>query len=145
MATSPTVEQVEQHANLAPPVAEAAVRGASWKFTIDGNLVMIAGLLALALAAFSYLNSRIDGVASELRSEIKQLGADMNTKFASVDARFSSIEARFDAKFAAIDAKFAVIDAKFARVDDKFDKLDAKMDRLSDQLTQIIINQNREK
>jgi len=124
MVTSPTVEQVEAHVNT-PPVAEPTVRGVQWKFTIDGNLVMIAGLLALALAAFSYLNSRvdrldtkIDGVASELRSEIKQLSADMN-------------------------ARFAAIDARFARVDDKFDKLDAKMDRLSDQLTQIIINQNR--
>jgi len=125
MATSSTVEQAEAHVNLTPPVTEPTVRGVQWKFTIDGNLVMIAGLLALALAAFSYLNSRIDGVASELRLEIKQLSADMNAKFVSVDAKFASV------------------DAKFARVDDKFDKLDAKMDRLSDQLTQIIINQNR--
>jgi len=137
MAPSHTVEHAEQHLGT-PPVAESAARGVSWKFTIDGNLVMIAGLLALAVAAFSYLNSRIDGVASELRLEIKHLNADMNAKFASV-------EARFDAKFAAIDARFTAIDAKFARVDDKFDKLDAKMDRLSDQLTQIIINQNRER
>jgi len=123
MAPSHTVEQAEQHLK-APSVAEPTARGVAWKFTIDGNLVMIAGLLALALAAFGYLNGRIDrldtkidSVGSDLRSEIKQLNTDMKRYSERTDDRIKQLGEEMK--------RYS------ERTDDKIDKLTDKIKGLS--------------
>jgi len=83
---------------------------------------MIAGLLALALAAFSYLNSRIDGVATELRSEIKELSTEMK--------RYSE----------RTDDKIKQLGEEMKRYSERTDD---KIDRLTDKINQLLINQSR--
>jgi len=99
------------------------------RVSIDANFVAIASLLALALAAFGYLNSRIDtlggrldSVATDLRGEIKQVSTELRTEIRQVGA-----EAKRYAE----------------RTDDKIDRLNEKMDRLTDKLNELIIAQSR--
>jgi len=115
MATATTAERSES-----APVrsAEEAPSVQTRKVSIDANFVAIATLLALALAAFGYLNSRIDtlsgrldNVATDLRGEIKQVGTEMK--------RYAE------------------------RTDDKIDKLNDKFDRLTDKINELLINQSR--
>jgi len=119
MATATTVEHSVPQASQ---VAQAPPRVGSRKISIDANLVAIASLFALALAAFGYLNGRLDTLSTELRGEIRAVNA-------KVDTLSSEMNARFD------------------KVNDKIDRLSSdvngKIDRLTDKINELIIEQSR--
>jgi len=144
MATATTVEH---SAPQASHVAEAPPRVGSRRISIDANLVAIASLFALAVAAFSYLNSRIDGVATELRGEIRGVNAKVDTLSSEMNARFDAVNARFDNVNVRIDTLSAEMNAKIDKVNDKIDRLSAevngKVDRLTDKINELIIAQSR--
>ncbi len=115
---------------------------------------LITGLLGLAAAGFSALNSNIntlhnninalrtdvDADISALDAKIDTLRSDMNARFAQVDARFVQIDNRFaqiDERFTQIDERFARMDARFARMDERFDALSLTLLDHTDRLARI--------
>jgi len=115
MATATTSEHVETPPR-AEPVAERTQRAESRRVTIDVNLATLIAVGALALTAFTYLNIRIDSVATELRGEIR-----------GVSARIDSLDAKIDRQGAEINAK---IDKQGAEINARFDKVNERLDRL---------------
>jgi len=117
------------------------------RVSIDANFVAVATLLALALAAFGYLNSRIDtlsgrldNVATDLRGEIKQVGTEMKRYAERTDDKIDKLTEKMD-------KLTERTDDKIDRLNDKIDKLSAetndKFDRLTEKLNELIIAQSR--
>jgi len=64
---------------------------------VDGNLLAVLGvgiaLFALAFGAFTHLSGRIESVATELRTEIKDVNAKLDAK---LSGRMDSLDAKIE-------------------------------------------------
>jgi len=136
MATAVTPQQAEMHT---APVAEKSMRAEPRTISIDGStLSMLAvgvALFALAFGAFTHLSGRIDGVATELRTEIK----DVNAK---VDKLSVDLNGKFDKLSAETNGKFDKLSAETKRYSERTDD---KLDKLTDKLNALLINQSQGK
>jgi len=155
MATVMTREQADPQL-----VAEKSRSVEPRRISIDTNFVAIAGLLALALAAFAYLNSRIDslsgridGVAAELRTEIKRSSERTDDKIEKLSAEMKRNSERADEKIEKLSEEMK---RSAERADEKIEKLSAemkrssertddKLDKLTDKLNALLLNQSQGK
>jgi len=135
MATATTPEHIETHAR-AEPVAERTQRAESRRVTIDVNLATLIAVGALALTAFTYLNIRIDSVATELRGEIR----GVNARIDSLDAKLDKLSAEQRAENREINAK---IDKQGAEINAKIDKQGAEISARLDRLFELVASQGR--
>jgi len=102
MATATTPERIETHT---APVAEKPQRVEVRKVAIDNSTLSVlavgVALFALAFGAFTHLRERIDNVATDLRSEIK----DVNVKLDKLDSKLSGRMDGLDAKLEKLSAE----------------------------------------
>jgi len=87
----------------AEPVAVKPSREEVRKIAIGGNTLSVLAvgvtLFALAFGAFTHLSGRIDSVATELRSEIKDVNGKLDKLSADLRAENREINARLDRLF----------------------------------------------
>jgi len=129
MAAVTTPEHVEAHT---APVAEKPMRVEVRKVAIDNSTLSVlavgVALFALAFGAFTHLSGRIDGVATELRTGIK----DVNAKLEKLDVKLSGRMDGFDAKLEKLDEKLSGrMDGLEAKLSGRIDGLEAKIEKLS--------------
>jgi len=140
MAAVTTPEHVEAHTT---PVVEKPMRVEVRKVAIDGNTLSVlavgVALFALAFGAFTHLSGRIGSVATELRTDIK----DVNAKLEKLDVKLSGRMDGFDAKLEKLDAKLSGrmdgleaklggrVDGLEAKLSGRVDGLEAKIEKLS--------------
>jgi len=124
MAAVTTPEHVETHS---APIAENTrhpSRAEPRTLQVDGNLLAVLGvgiaLFALAFGAFTHLSGRIDGTATELRTEIK----DVNVK---VDKLSTDLNAKIDKLSAELNGKIEKLAAE-NRAESR--EINARLDRL---------------
>ena len=74
------------------------------------------------------MNMISDSVAT--KADIYQLRYEMSEKFASLESRFAKIDSRFsdmDSLFAKMDSRFAKIDSRLGGIDSRLDTLETKL------------------
>jgi len=119
-------------------MSERTQRAESRRVTIDVNLATLIAVGALALTAFTYLNIRIDSVATELRGEIR----GVNARIDSLDAKLDKLSAEQRAESREINAK---IDKQGAEINAKIDKQGAEINARLDRLFELVASQGRER
>jgi len=131
MATAATPEHVETHS---APIAENTRRAEVRTLQVDGNFLAVLGvgiaLFALAFGAFTHLSGRIDGTATELRSEIKDVNVKVDKLDAKLSGRMDNLDAKIEKVATDLRAENRELNAKMDRVDTKIDAMNARLDRL---------------
>jgi len=108
MATAVTPEHVETQARAGPAAVKPS-REEVRKIAIDGNTLSVlavgVALFALAFGAFTHLSGRIDSVATELRSDIKDVNAKVDKLSAEMNAKMDKLSAEQRAENREINAR----------------------------------------
>jgi len=113
MAVVTTPEHVEAHTAA---VAEKPMRAEVRKVAIDNNLLSVlavgVALFALAFGAFTHLSGRMDGVdakvervATELRTDIKELDSKLSGRIDGLDAKIEKLSTEQRAESREINAR----------------------------------------
>jgi len=116
MATVTAAEHSEQRARV-EPIAQRTQRAESRRVSIDVNLATLIAVGALAITAFTYLNIRIDNVATELRGEIR----GVNERIEKVTTEMRGEMKRYS------------------------ERTDDKIDRLTEKINELLVAQSRGK
>ena len=67
------------------------------------------------------------------KDEVAELRRDMNEGFAAINSRFDRLEERFDR----LEERFDRLEERFDRLEERFDRLEERFDRLEERLDRI--------
>jgi|GEM_PF-452439 len=132
MATATIPEQAEPRAaRLAEPLIRAQpdepVTRRAW-VRLDSGFATIVAIAALAIAAFTYLNIRIDNVAGELRGEIRSVNTRIDTLSSEMSGKLDKVSDEMKRYAERTDARFEQFSAEMKR---NSERTDAKLEQLS--------------
>ena len=92
------------------------------KGELDDGITGLKGDLDDRIAPLERDIGKLGGVVSELKLDVGNLGARVDTLEATVDAGFKAVDDRFKA----VDDRFKAVDDRFKSMDGKFEAVDAK-------------------
>jgi DNA anti-recombination protein RmuC len=73
------------------------------------------------------LNSKVDALRLEMKTEFRTVRGEMDRRFDRVDERFDKMDERFDKRFEKIDARFERMDL---RMDERFERMDERLHQI---------------